>query len=659
MTKAPNKILETFPNPQPDRDYLIEIETPEFTCLCPKTGQPDFATLQLEYVPDKLCVELKSLKIYIWSYRDEGHFHEKVTNTILSDLVAATKPRYMRVQAQFNVRGGLYTTVHAEHRMPGWNPPPAPPENLPREKQDARAADVASAKTETAKSPQPKAKSKREEPVATAATAAAPPDVAVATEPTPPDPIPLARGPRSDRFRMLRRTRAGATPPDAVAATAPPPPPAPTAPSRDIYIGIDIGTIGCRAIAIDAHEQLLGHTQATLPASARHDGHVTQDPGDWWKAVSATLKELLAMIDAKRVHRIAVAGTSGTLVLCDKKGAPVSPGLMYNDTRATREAERIAEVADELSGAFGTSGSLAKLLWLQEKKNYARAAHALHQADWIGGRLVGSFGHSDYHNCLKLGYDPEQMRWPDWFGALGVTDTLLPHVHEPGEVIGTISSSAATVFGLPPETEMVAGTTDSVAAFIAAGANKPGHGVTVLGSTLVLKLLSEQRIVSPANGVYSHRLGRYWLAGGASNSGGNVLMQYFSLEQIQEMTPLLEPETSTDLNYYPLAEPGERFPVNDPRLPPKLEPLPSDSLMFLQGMLEGMANIEVQGYAALTDLGAPAVSAIWSAGSGAQNPAWTRIRERALGIKLKPARSPEAAFGAALLAAGVLQKSFA
>ena len=109
MTKAPNKILETFPNPQPDRDYLIEIETPEFTCLCPKTGQPDFATLQLEYVPDKLCVELKSLKIYIWSYRDEGHFHEKVTNTILSDLVAATKPRYMRVQAQFNVRGGLYT----------------------------------------------------------------------------------------------------------------------------------------------------------------------------------------------------------------------------------------------------------------------------------------------------------------------------------------------------------------------------------------------------------------------------------------------------------------------------------------------------------------------------------------------------------------------
>jgi hypothetical protein len=359
------------------------------------------------------------------------------------------------------------------------------------------------------------------------------------------------------------------------------------------------------------------------------------------------------------VHRIAIAGTSGTLVLCDKKGAPVSPGLMYNDSRAQAEAERVAEVADDLSGAFGPSASLAKLLWLQKHKNSGRAAHALHQADWIAGRLTGVFGHSDVHNCLKLGFDPEQMGWPSWFASLGVAETLLPRVHEPGEVIGILSASAATVFGLPLETEVVAGTTDSVAAFIATGADKPGHGVTVLGSTLVLKLLSENRVVSAQNGVYSHRLGRYWLVGGASNSGGNVLLQYFSLDQLQEMTPLLDPDTSTDLNYYPLAEPGERFPINDPRMPPKLEPLPGDSVMFLQGILEGMANIETQGYAALADLGAPRVNAIWTSGSGARNPAWTRIRERMLGTKLKKARSEHAAFGAALIAAGVLRKTFA
>ena len=123
MSTQPSKQLETFDNPTPDRDYTIRIEIPEFTCLCPKTGQPDFATLYLEYVPDQRCVELKSLKLYVWAYRDEGAFHEKVTNTILDDLVAATSPRFMRLTAKFNVRGGIYTTVVAEHRQPGWQPP--------------------------------------------------------------------------------------------------------------------------------------------------------------------------------------------------------------------------------------------------------------------------------------------------------------------------------------------------------------------------------------------------------------------------------------------------------------------------------------------------------------------------------------------------------
>ncbi|MGQ9660293.1 MAG: preQ(1) synthase [Thermochromatium sp.] len=123
MPSVPSRSLETFPNPQPERDYTIRIKIPEFTCLCPKTGQPDFAELTLEYVPDQRCVELKSLKNYIWSYRNEGAFHEAVTNHILSDLVAATAPRFMRLTAEFNVRGGLYTTVVAEHRTAGWQPP--------------------------------------------------------------------------------------------------------------------------------------------------------------------------------------------------------------------------------------------------------------------------------------------------------------------------------------------------------------------------------------------------------------------------------------------------------------------------------------------------------------------------------------------------------
>jgi len=130
MPTQPSKDLETFSNPTPERDYTIRMRMPEFTCLCPKTGQPDFATLFLEYVPDRLCVELKSLKLYIWSYRNEGAFHEAVTNKILDDLVKATEPRFMRLTAEFYVRGGIYTTVVAEHRKPGWQPAPAV--DLPR-----------------------------------------------------------------------------------------------------------------------------------------------------------------------------------------------------------------------------------------------------------------------------------------------------------------------------------------------------------------------------------------------------------------------------------------------------------------------------------------------------------------------------------------------
>jgi len=123
MPSQPSKELETFDNPMPGRDYTIHIDVPEFTCLCPKTGQPDFATIHIDYVPAQKCIELKALKMYMWSYRDEGAFHEKVTNTMLDDFVAACNPRFMRVTGKFNVRGGIYTTVVAEHRAADWNPP--------------------------------------------------------------------------------------------------------------------------------------------------------------------------------------------------------------------------------------------------------------------------------------------------------------------------------------------------------------------------------------------------------------------------------------------------------------------------------------------------------------------------------------------------------
>jgi sugar (pentulose or hexulose) kinase len=270
--------------------------------------------------------------------------------------------------------------------------------------------------------------------------------------------------------------------------------------------------------------------------------------------------------------------------------------------------------------------------------------------------LTGRFGHSDYNNCLKLGYDVEALRWPDWLDSLDINQDLLPKVHKPGDEIGVLSPDMAKTFGLRADTRVLAGTTDGVASFLAAGATKPGHSVTALGSTLVLKLLSDKPVFSAEHGVYSHRLLNRWLVGGASNSGGAVLLQYFKIEQMREMTPQLDPQHLTGLEYYPLPGIGERFPINDPSMQPILEPLPGDSITFFQGILEGIAGIEAHGYQLLHKLGAPKVSEIRTTGGGAQNQAWTQIRERIVGVPVKPARSELAAFGTALLAAGLVAK---
>lgn len=628
MPTKPSKDLETFANPHPERDYEIRITVPEFTCLCPKTGQPDFAVLYLEYIPDQKCVELKSLKQYVWSYRNEGAFHEAVTNKILNDLVAATEPRYMQLRAEFNVRGGIYTAVVAEHRKPGWGA--------------RREID----------SPAPGVDRPAEAPSTVAAGATAP------------------AAARPSRFRMLPRNRtpqaepepepepAAKAPPSvaaaaAVAKPAPPPvaPPKP-APTDSIYIGLDIGTSAVRAVAIDGKGKGLADAAAPLPLPQVQGAQAVQDPLLWWNAVVAVLEHLLAKVDRARVRALAIDGTSATVVLTDNKGTPLAPAAMYHDRRAAKHAERIAALAPRSPAASATSG-LAKLLWWQSEGLTKKAAHALSQSDWLAGKFTGRFGVSDYNNALKFGYDCEAFAWPAFIGELGFEARLLPTVVAPGEAIGKLGAPLAKKLGLSTEVVVVAGTTDGVAAFVAAGATRPGEAVSSLGSTLVLKLLSDKPVTSPEHGVYSHRLGDTWLIGGASNAGGATLLQYFNPQQMEEMTPLLQPDQPTGLGYYPLPAEGERFPVNNPHLKPVLEPLPGDSVVFFQGMLEGIADIEAQGYRLLHSLGAPAVRVVFTTGGGAHNTAWTRIRARLLGTEMKPARSTQAAYGVATIAAGL------
>jgi xylulokinase len=178
----------------------------------------------------------------------------------------------------------------------------------------------------------------------------------------------------------------------------------------------------------------------------------------------------------------------------------------------------------------------------------------------------------------------------------------------------------------------------------------PGEAVTSLGSTLVLKLLSTTPVNNGQFGIYSHRLGDLWLVGGASNTGGAVLQQFFSSAELARLSCEIQPDRESPIDYYPLLKPGERFPINDPALPPRLEPRPVDDVAFLHGLLESMARIEARGYQLLQTLGAPPLTRVYTAGGGAKNSAWTAIRSRQLGVPVLPSVQTEAAYGTALLA---------
>ena len=415
-----------------------------------------------------------------------------------------------------------------------------------------------------------------------------------------------------------------------------------------IYIGIDMGTSGCRACAIDENKEILATSTHSLPPALTDGDAIEQDAHIWWQAVENLLNDLCSQIDHQQITAICVDGTSGTLLVTDDQGSPLAPALMYNDSRCRNQAELIKKSAPDNTAAQGASSGLAKLIYLQQQ--FPEAKHALHQADWIAGKLCGRFNITDENNALKTGYDPVQRKWPEWLSLLNIDSQLLPEVVAPGTTIGKVTKAISKQFKLPAETRIVAGTTDSIAAFIATGTNLPGEAVTSLGSTLVLKIISTKPIFNSQYGIYSHRLGKHWLAGGASNSGGAVLKQFFSTKQLDEMTPLLTSESGTGLNYYPLTKKGERFPDNNPELEPRLQPRPDDDVIFFQAILEGISKIEYDGYKKLHQLGAPFPVSIQTAGGGSCNPAWTDIRKKIMDVEIKTASQTEASYGVALLA---------
>jgi sugar (pentulose or hexulose) kinase len=413
--------------------------------------------------------------------------------------------------------------------------------------------------------------------------------------------------------------------------------------AHEVALGIDVGTSGVRIVALDAALATRAMASASMAPPETSDGHIRQDAEVWWHATRAAFAQL--DLGGLVVRALAVDGTSGTIVTVDGEGTPTGLASMYNDVASDAAVAAVAAAAPRETAALGRTSPLARALDLRRGD-----ARLLHQADWIAGRLSGRFDVTDENNALKTGFDPRAREWPAWIETTGLRRNDLPRVIPAGTAIGSIHTETAAGLGLPADTVVVAGTTDGCAAFLASGARMPGDGVSSLGTTLTLKLLSATPVFAPAFGIYSHRLADTWLAGGASNSGGGVLASFFSREEIVSLSGQLQPDAPTGLDYYPLTMAGERFPINDPTLAPRLAPRPADDGRFLQGMLEGIAAIEAEGYRRLASLGASPLTTLRSVGGGSSNTAWTRIRQRALGAPFLPAMSDHAAVGTARLA---------
>ncbi|GFE70394.1 FGGY-family carbohydrate kinase [Chroococcus sp. FPU101] len=410
------------------------------------------------------------------------------------------------------------------------------------------------------------------------------------------------------------------------------------------YLGIDFGTSGARAIIIDEAEVILFQN---------HYLFETQNYIKMWQDALFSLLAAIPLEIRKKLKAIAINGTSATVLLCDQQGDPIDAPILYNDDRGKVVLDEIKFIAPTDHTVISATSSLAKLLWWQKQNLLSQATYFLHQADWLAFLLHDKLGVSDYHNALKLGYDVETLSYPDWIKKL-LCFPLLPDIFSPGYPIDTITPNIANRFGIPSSCVVCTGTTDSIAAFLASDAKYPGEAVTSLGSTLVLKLLSQTRIENAKYGIYSHRLGSLWLTGGASNTGGAVLKHFFTNTELKELSEKIDATQESPLEYYPLLTKGDRFPINNPDLLPKLTPRPENPVEFLHGLLESMARLEALGYKRLQEHGATHLTKVYTAGGGAKNQTWCTIRQRQLQVPVLTSVQTEAAFGTARLAKSLM-----
>ena len=395
-----------------------------------------------------------------------------------------------------------------------------------------------------------------------------------------------------------------------------------------LVLGIDLGTSGVRIAIINKKKQILFTTSMQYPTGL-------EEWKDWVICCKKLIREIPKDIKEKLIS-CAVAGTSGTLLACKKEGEPLGEALPYSSSFPEYSTEINKLFIRDCPGS-STSGSVGRALRLLSL--YGNEILLMHQADWISGWILNNWELGEESNNLRMGWEISNSSWPASFNNLKWRNCL-PKIIASGQAMGRICKEKANELNLPKNLQIIAGTTDSNAGVLAALPNEY-DGVTILGSTIVIKKFVNFPL--SGKGISNHRLLGKWLCGGASNAGAAILLDLFNLEYIEELSKQINTTKSTGIDLIPLSKKGERFPIDDPNLMPKLEPRPVSDSLYLHAIFEGLAKIEARSWQKLNKLGADLPRQIITVGGGAKNITWKKIREKEIGIPIKTCNRPPAA----------------
>ena len=404
--------------------------------------------------------------------------------------------------------------------------------------------------------------------------------------------------------------------------------------TNEYFGGLDFGSSGARISIINNSEEIIFDDSCTYD-------YEFKNPEGWINSCIKLFKGIPTQIKIN-LSRLSISGTSGTLVPCGSNGIILGNSIPY-DEACTSNSKKLNLIAGENKFLNNPYSSLAKAIKLIDI--FGEDIILRHQSDWISGWFLNDWSYGEEGNNIKLGWNISSKSWPESFDSFSLKKSL-PIIKKSGSFLGKINQSIASLLGISEHLLLISGTTDSNAAFIAAQV-KENEGLTILGTTIVLKQIIKKTFSHP--GITMHRVNGDWICGGSSNAGCGVLSKFFSDLEIKELSQQINPRKKTTFNYLPLNSRGERFPTNDPYLKPIIKPRPVSDALFLHGLLEGLAKIELKGWRKLKDFSGYFPKKIITIGGGSKNPQWKSIREKTLKIPVINSNK-STAFGSALIA---------